>query len=109
MPFVTASRAPTFDESSRAGSAAEWDRSGRHDVARGAAEHDLIAAGRHAPVVRGGTPVRERARVELEMDGRGRPGGERDFLKAFQRLRSEEHTSELQSPYDLVCRLLLEK
>src|SRR5207248_10236114 len=23
--------------------------------------------------------------------------------------RSEEHTSELQSPYDLVCRLLLEK
>src|SRR5207248_11007892 len=26
-----------------------------------------------------------------------------------RRLRSEEHTSELQSPYDLVCRLLLEK
>src|SRR5437867_6610767 len=25
------------------------------------------------------------------------------------RPRSEEHTSELQSPYDLVCRLLLEK
>src|SRR5207248_4515166 len=25
-----------------------------------------------------------------------------------ERLRSEEHTSELQSPYDLVCRLLLE-
>src|SRR5437867_5772764 len=24
-------------------------------------------------------------------------------------LRSEEHTSELQSPYDIVCRLLLEK
>src|SRR5207248_9509033 len=28
---------------------------------------------------------------------------------AQQPLRSEEHTSELQSPYDLVCRLLLEK
>src|SRR6266705_4086808 len=28
-------------------------------------------------------------------------------LRALQ--RSEEHTSELQSPYDLVCRLLLEK
>src|SRR5207248_9917919 len=28
---------------------------------------------------------------------------------AFNKLRSEEHTSELQSPYDLVCRLLLEK
>src|SRR5207248_7093913 len=27
----------------------------------------------------------------------------------FPRHRSEEHTSELQSPYDLVCRLLLEK
>src|SRR5437867_9571819 len=27
----------------------------------------------------------------------------------IRRLRSEEHTSELQSPYDLVCRLLLEK
>src|SRR5437867_4555158 len=26
-----------------------------------------------------------------------------------QEERSEEHTSELQSPYDLVCRLLLEK
>src|SRR5699024_2651337 len=27
----------------------------------------------------------------------------------FKRLRSEEHTSELQSRFDLVCRLLLEK
>src|SRR5437867_9970025 len=26
-----------------------------------------------------------------------------------EEFRSEEHTSELQSPYDLVCRLLLEK
>src|SRR5207248_11514595 len=30
-------------------------------------------------------------------------------LRGGRRLRSEEHTSELQSPYDLVCRLLLEK
>src|SRR5256885_10315664 len=29
--------------------------------------------------------------------------------RALQRLRSEEHTSELQSPCNLVCRLLLEK
>src|SRR5256885_4665141 len=28
---------------------------------------------------------------------------------ALQRVRSEEHTSELQSPCNLVCRLLLEK
>src|SRR5437867_8805896 len=33
------------------------------------------------------------------------------FFESFQlsKNRSEEHTSELQSPYDLVCRLLLEK
>src|SRR5207248_9215581 len=33
--------------------------------------------------------------------------GEADLPRALE--RSEEHTSELQSPYDLVCRLLLEK
>src|SRR5437867_10045785 len=33
-----------------------------------------------------------------------RPG-----LTPLAATRSEEHTSELQSPYDLVCRLLLEK
>src|SRR5207248_5014500 len=31
------------------------------------------------------------------------------LLLALSGVRSEEHTSELQSPYDLVCRLLLEK
>src|SRR5437867_7057141 len=31
------------------------------------------------------------------------------LLSARAMYRSEEHTSELQSPYDLVCRLLLEK
>src|SRR5207248_8152394 len=30
-------------------------------------------------------------------------------LSGTLEVRSEEHTSELQSPYDLVCRLLLEK
>src|SRR5207248_5158632 len=30
-------------------------------------------------------------------------------LRTTRLERSEEHTSELQSPYDLVCRLLLEK
>src|SRR5437867_8171794 len=35
---------------------------------------------------------------------RGAPGGHRQLTQG-----SEEHTSELQSPYDLVCRLLLEK
>src|SRR5437867_6221358 len=41
---------------------------------------------------------------ELEVVGVGRRGDRRRDAP-----RSEEHTSELQSPYDLVCRLLLEK
>src|SRR5256885_6701959 len=41
-------------------------------------------------------------------------GGPRGFVHAARRaaarcVRSEEHTSELQSPCNLVCRLLLEK
>src|SRR5256885_4020204 len=32
-----------------------------------------------------------------------------ELLEAQQKFRSEEHTSELQSPCNLVCRLLLEK
>src|SRR5437867_10805718 len=31
------------------------------------------------------------------------------WIEVSLEARSEEHTSELQSPYDLVCRLLLEK
>src|SRR5207248_8061861 len=48
-------------------------------------------------------------------DSRDRPGARRRGTRAPRPrralvfLRSEEHTSELQSPYDLVCRLLLEK
>src|SRR5256885_13295695 len=36
-------------------------------------------------------------------------GGTVLSLELFNRERSEEHTSELQSPCNLVCRLLLEK
>src|SRR5438094_28199 len=46
----------------------------------------------------GRRPVRSRTGSDLR-----RPRQRRDLG------RSEEHTSELQSPYDLVCRLLLEK
>src|SRR5438094_4146920 len=35
--------------------------------------------------------------------------GSRCSISRTTSSRSEEHTSELQSPYDLVCRLLLEK
>src|SRR5207248_9543042 len=41
---------------------------------------------------------------------RGVPVSEIVNSRQIRRIeRSEEHTSELQSPYDLVCRLLLEK
>src|SRR5438034_4765386 len=39
----------------------------------------------------------------------GRALGHRTGARAHERKRSEEHTSELQSHSDLVCRLLLEK
>src|SRR5256885_5670926 len=51
-------------------------------------------------------PGRRRAEVHHATRRRGRAcSGARSRLQ----LRSEEHTSELQSPCNLVCRLLLEK
>src|SRR3712207_7331949 len=41
--------------------------------------------------------------------GPGREGGQQGLRRGRSRLRSEEHTSELQSRQYLVCRLLLEK
>src|SRR6266516_5657834 len=57
--------------------------------------------------VRGHGPAADLERpglLELRIRGRGEGGPRRGGVA-----RSEEHTSELQSPYDLVCRLLLEK
>src|SRR5690348_17580799 len=65
----------------------------------------------------GGGSVRA-VEADHEAVGLGRDGGdlglEVDRLVALpdppvERVRSEEHTSELQSPVHLVCRLLLEK
>src|SRR5207248_8774825 len=50
--------------------------------------------------------------VEVELVERHRRVGRERVevaLAVAVPVRSEEHTSELQSPYDLVCRLLLEK
>src|SRR5437867_6613229 len=47
-------------------------------------------------------------REHLGGSRRRRPRGRERVPRPVWR-RSEEHTSELQSPYDLVCRLLLEK
>src|SRR5688572_31082015 len=52
-------------------------------------------------------PAREPDRRLPERDSAGRPG--EDSVRRLDRRRSEEHTSELQSQSNLVCRLLLEK
>src|SRR2546426_1767284 len=56
-------------------------------------------------------PLETRPTQHGERDDRRFPGGGADFQRTTARdaVRSEEHTSELQSPCNLVCRLLLEK
>src|SRR5207248_11205639 len=65
-----------------------------------------VVAGDHLEDAR--TAQRRRGVDPTDARMRVRAPDERDVVHARQR-RSEEHTSELQSPYDLVCRLLLEK
>src|SRR5690606_39770202 len=83
---------------------------------------------RHSPLARCGPPPRAalaRVRTSRPRDGaasfgraharrvrprcRQRSGGGRRYARATDAGRSEEHTSELQSRENLVCRLLLEK
>src|SRR5437867_2805074 len=113
----------------RQGVAAGWDNRGGVAILAGRLDPKQIphaipplpTAGRFAPPRGGGrntrrsctkcTPERHRS-LPAELPPREaaaeRPRGDRD--DSFHHAgRSEEHTSELQSPYDLVCRLLLEK
>src|SRR5437773_9171020 len=55
-----------------------------------------------------GPDYRSRCREEILDEARRDRGGHRDD-ELRRASRSEEHTSELQSHHDLVCRLLLEK
>src|SRR5256885_12411521 len=52
---------------------------------------------------------RDRIQVQMREVIAEVPGPDTRHPECGQRLRSEEHTSELQSPCNLVCRLLLEK
>src|SRR5207248_3773986 len=78
--------------------------------------HDNVTAlrvhrGDHALARQGGTEVRARRCADHDLRGaRVEPRARCvQIADAAAHARSEEHTSELQSPYDLVCRLLLEK
>src|SRR5207248_2585520 len=69
-----------------------------------------------SPPLPGGTGVMAPGEPEFREEERRRAAGIpldeetwRQLRELAATLRSEEHTSELQSPYDLVCRLLLEK
>src|SRR5262245_62507290 len=68
-------------------------------------EHDPVFAGELAP---GAAVVAARDEVQHERVGRGLRR-RRLWCRGDDWLRSEEHTSELQSLRHLVCRLLLEK
>src|SRR5206468_8783184 len=117
IPIWRAGAAADPRRRSRAGDAAgdarrvrDGDRAPSRSVARAA-----CLAPAHRAARRGAAAARaaldgvgRRARGR----GRRRPAREsrtRAFLSTPRRRRSEEHTSELQSRSDLVCRLLLEK
>src|SRR5437773_3663638 len=74
-----------------------------------AAEHrDVVPRRVTSGAARGGSS-RARQKSGPEEGLRRQKGQRRRDCPAFERRRSEEHTSELQSHHDLVCRLLLEK
>src|SRR2546426_6291785 len=100
-------------------------------AAAGPLRHDRVLelAEKHFSSLRPGAPLNDGAlngaprgpqlvavdhvesQLELQVSFRGPPEEHADFpaLRVIKRVRSEEHTSELQSPCNLVCRLLLEK
>src|SRR2546426_6085968 len=68
----------------------------------------------YTTLFRSGDAVRPRLPLAVLRDGRRADGGgargrDRADQREEDQRRSEEHTSELQSPCNLVCRLLLEK
>src|SRR2546426_12610582 len=84
------------------------DRRGHPAAARGRADVPVL------PAVIAATRDHVTPRVRARGSYGARRGvrtvfAEPDHLSARHDLRSEEHTSELQSPCNLVCRLLLEK
>src|SRR5690606_41687916 len=76
----------------------------------GGEEVGVVLVGRGFPVRLGDLGRVADAIEELHADGDlPHRGGEGDAVRGSAVARSEEHTSELQSRENLVCRLLLEK
>src|SRR5256885_15390960 len=73
-----------------------------HDALPISKVHERFLRGDCKLLIEGGRRRRWRMRVERHLEHRGDAASRRPA-------RSEEHTSELQSPCNLVCRLLLEK
>src|SRR5207249_8427941 len=89
----------------RAGGAADWEVPRRCDP---------VLPARHNPMRRHGCPrPKKRASTTSHRNSSRMPysrnGNLYDRPPRLTARRSEEHTSELQSRFDLVCRLLLEK
>src|SRR5207248_9198270 len=78
---------------------------------------DLLTLGGHTGLLSladlGTETSKSEVGVDLTVEGTAYLGSRSPFPEGSPwgalTVRSEEHTSELQSPYDLVCRLLLEK
>src|SRR5205807_5418743 len=84
------------------------DGAARHAPRRGwGLRPSQTAGGAPAPAARALPPEARGLAARLDRPGAAVAGPLR--LAPSGRLRSEEHTSELQSPCNLVCRLLLEK
>src|SRR5438034_10166497 len=97
------------EEAARKQRAAEEERLA---AARAAEEERLAAERRRLEAEAARKAQEERERQErAEAEARARQRAEQEAREAAERecRRSEEHTSELQSHSDLVCRLLLEK
>src|SRR5205807_5136595 len=88
FPYTTLFRSPEQRWARRRTRGARGPHQGRRDQVR------KVADQRHHSVVLG--------RLHFQRDRAERP-------RQPRQARSEEHTSELQSPCNLVCRLLLEK
>src|SRR5207244_5155149 len=89
------------------------DRFGAHSFEVVAVEGDVEGAAGHDRALvlldRLGDPFGELDAAPLDADEHEIVGAMGELEHFYRHTRSEEHTSELQSPDHLVCRLLLEK